>query len=825
MSDKIVDVIVPVYRGYDETCACLQSVFDSEPYNQTLINLIVIDDESPEPELSQRLKLWSAERGFTLLVNEQNVGFVATVNRGMSQTQNDVILLNSDTEVANNWVDRLVQHIDENVSTVTPFSNNATLCSYPMAFEENALPYSETVCRLDSYFSKVNAGMSVQVPTGVGFCMLITRQSLNTVGLFDEFAFGKGYGEENDFCQRAIKQGFSHLHALDIFVWHKGGVSFSGAAKALQENALAIMRTRYPDYEKTIQNYRDTDPARWFRLNVAIESIQQPALLILTNRFVNLSRAFAQYQKSAMPVMIIDGQPTERVSVVFSGTAHRAQLPVQAAEIPKLVELCQSLPVLNALLSSEVSETLVPLRNHFFSQTKGTLHIVNNTGGGTLRYVESLAQASDSKERHFILYMSANQQVLYDCLQDSYYPLYLKKFDEWSVAPVFSLLAKEVNQLGIHLHSMFGEGLAFSECLPENLPLVITFHDHYFLSDCAFESQTIIPRLPHIKRIQQLTQRATKIIVPSDYLLQQAKSYFALDKLCVIPHGTAVPAPTLRTVSTLLVDTLMVKAQWDKNKPTVAIVGAIGVHKGMRFMEKLLKRFRRDSIQWVHIGFTSQQQAPFAQHNRIQHGPYHHDEVPLLLKNYGADLVVFFPGIPESFCYALSDIYGTLPVLAPDIGAIGERVRKERLGTTYSSKISPRQLKKMIIERLKQPERVSPEFPELKQMVCDTEFYYAHVDGEDWAKQGLTETEMQCFFSENLNEDNLKLNMVYLARENYQLRQEVERLKQVKKISLLDDISEKVRHVIWRCRHYTSRMISYGPVKTAQILLKRLRGR
>ena len=38
--------------------------------------------------------------------------------------------------------------------------------------------------------------------------MYIRRDSLNAVGLFDTEHFGKGYGEENDFCQRAAAAGW-----------------------------------------------------------------------------------------------------------------------------------------------------------------------------------------------------------------------------------------------------------------------------------------------------------------------------------------------------------------------------------------------------------------------------------------------------------------------------------------------------------------------------------------------------------------------------------------------------------------------------------------
>jgi hypothetical protein len=58
-------------------------------------------------------------------------------------------------------------------------------------------------------------------------------------------------------------------------------------------------------------------------------------------------------------------------------------------------------------------------------------------------------------------------------------------------------------------------------------------------------------------------------------------------------------------------------------------------------------------------------------------GPYLPEELGPLLAAYGADLVYFPPGMPESFCYALSDVWlAGWPVVVHDRGALGERLRE-----------------------------------------------------------------------------------------------------------------------------------------------------
>ena len=76
----------------------------------------------------------------TLLRNERNRGFVQSVNVGMSRhPDRDVVLLNSDTEVANDWLDRLLAlaAAEPGLASITPLSNNATICSYPEPLHDN----------------------------------------------------------------------------------------------------------------------------------------------------------------------------------------------------------------------------------------------------------------------------------------------------------------------------------------------------------------------------------------------------------------------------------------------------------------------------------------------------------------------------------------------------------------------------------------------------------------------------------------------------------------------------------------------------------------
>lgn len=286
-----VDVIVPVYRGLADTRRCIESILNATAV-RTPYRLVIINDASPEPDLTQWLRTLgkSADSRIILLENENNLGFVGTANRGMSLSQtNDVVLLNSDTEVAGNWLDRLQSCAYSNplIGTVTPASNNATICSYPRFCGANELPNGFDTAQLDAIFANTNAGHAVEIPTGIGFCLYIKRDCLVQTGLFDEEHFGKGYGEENDFCMRARSHGWRHLYALDTFVRHSGGVSFGAQKSPRERQAQHILRKLHPRYESLVHKHIEADPARPYRLAVDLARIrasERPAILMVSHQ-------------------------------------------------------------------------------------------------------------------------------------------------------------------------------------------------------------------------------------------------------------------------------------------------------------------------------------------------------------------------------------------------------------------------------------------------------------------------------------------------------------------------------------------------------------
>ncbi len=349
--DVLVDVVIPVYRGLEETRRCLNSVFAHT--RRPLGRIIVIEDASPEPELVAWLRQLAAVRRIELIRNRRNLGFARSVNRGMAAAgEHDVVLLNSDTEVPLDWLRRLTAgaYAQDRVATVSPFSNNATICGYP----DNAggpLAFGQTVGQIDDACRAVNAGRSVSLPTTVGFCMYVRREALREVGNLDAERFSSGYGEENDFCLRATALGWRHQLACDIFVFHRGSVSFGHRTKQLTARATKLLHERYPEYARTVAQYVELGAVAPFRFAVTAALFRRsnlPVILMVSHDLGggvgrHIDTLARRYRDTAR-ILLLEG--TDRgATLSIPGLPGHPVLTLPAERIGDLVVLLQSMGV------------------------------------------------------------------------------------------------------------------------------------------------------------------------------------------------------------------------------------------------------------------------------------------------------------------------------------------------------------------------------------------------------------------------------------------------------------------------------------------------
>jgi GT2 family glycosyltransferase len=199
---------------------------------------------------------------------DQNRGFVATCNWGCERhlvLGNDLLLLNSDTEVTAGFLDEMQEllYLHEKHAIVTPRSNSATIFSVPWSGERlNAAESHSLWQEIRPLLPRYQV-----MPTAVGFCMLIRGDVLKRFELFDE-VYSPGYNEENDFVCRINRYGYSVLAANWAFVFHHESSSFGARRGVLEAAHRKELLKRFPEYSRKIADYERfyVDPVENFAI-------------------------------------------------------------------------------------------------------------------------------------------------------------------------------------------------------------------------------------------------------------------------------------------------------------------------------------------------------------------------------------------------------------------------------------------------------------------------------------------------------------------------------------------------------------------------------
>ncbi len=276
-----VSIIIPVYSDWSSLSKCIKSL--KKHTNPEFHKILLVNDCGPEADKLEKkiLRRVKKNKNFHYYRNSKNTGFVKTCNRAvfeLDESKNDILLLNSDTKVTKGFLEEMTKVLNSSgkIAAVCPRSNNATVFSVPMKRKGEAYSMRQSY----GIYKKIKDKLPEKYisPVAHGFCMLIKRSVIDKYGLFDEI-YGKGYGEENDFCMRVRKHGYKCAVANYAFVFHYHARSFSEEKKSklIKENEK-ILTKRYPDYYKLVREYIESieEPNAWaltFLLSQALSSL------------------------------------------------------------------------------------------------------------------------------------------------------------------------------------------------------------------------------------------------------------------------------------------------------------------------------------------------------------------------------------------------------------------------------------------------------------------------------------------------------------------------------------------------------------------------
>jgi len=273
-------LVMPVFNAFEVLCDALEHVVQN---TELPWRLILVEDCSTDERVRPMLRAWSArhianDHEIRLIENDENLGFIGSVNRAFDDAlsfEDHVVLLNSDALVPRNWAHRIIAPIlyDVQVASVTPMSNDAEIFSSPVVCDRFEMRPNEGAEIDEILAQNVNSRSFKAAPTGVGFCMALNRNFLRKFPHLDK-AFGKGYGEEVDWCNQTTAIGGVHVVQPSLYVEHRGGSSFGSLEKqrAIARNSQIISK-RYPNYDRSVQAFIAADPIRTARLFTAFAQI------------------------------------------------------------------------------------------------------------------------------------------------------------------------------------------------------------------------------------------------------------------------------------------------------------------------------------------------------------------------------------------------------------------------------------------------------------------------------------------------------------------------------------------------------------------------
>jgi GT2 family glycosyltransferase/glycosyltransferase involved in cell wall biosynthesis len=623
-----VSVVVPVYDGLEDVRACLASVLGHAASTSTPARLVVVDDASPDPAVAAHLdELAGADAAWPVLVvrNPENLGFVRSVNRGMEQAAGDVVLLNSDTIVTDGWLDRLADAAAlPDVATVTPLTGSGSLCTVPASVVD-AFDLDGDEPRVDEcgrFVAAHSLALRPEVISGVGFCMYVTREALDRCGSFDADTYGRGYGEEVDFCLRASRLGLRHLVEDSTFVHHREGGSFGDERDERMVEASKVVHRRF----------------RWFRAANRYERRNDP----LAVPFAVLEQALHPRDGRRPHVLHVLHGPLDDIG----GTEKHLRSLLDALEDrydASLLYPVESGFVVEARWS--VDGTVVRDRHLLPGAVRWVSDTYDEVAAEALRTTLDLFDVGAVHIHSFNGHSLAPLQVLADF--DG--PVTCSVHDQYLGCPHFSLLYRDEQACGLP-----DDLSSCGRCLPETEQRELRFLEEQRSTASA-----------HLDTVDHwvLPSRSA-----ADHLLRVYD--VPADRIEVIPHGTTVePAPRPPLDLARILDEPL----------RLAMVGRGWPKKGIHVVNQLADELIGTPVEVHHYGALLVEASP-ALH---VHGPYDNAVLGDLLHLAGIQIVLLPGAVPESFGLVMSEVLlAGLPVIGARFGALGERLRASGAGWT-----------------------------------------------------------------------------------------------------------------------------------------------
>jgi GT2 family glycosyltransferase len=230
------------------------------------IDVLVLDDASPEPGWSAELEALCRHLGAHYYRPPRNLGIPRNVSLGMltavKKGYDYVVINNSDVIFPENLINVMVDACrEENVGSVTAWSNNVSIYSLSNQEPDRFLAKQSVVDFVSKSLEKKFGSSVTDIPAGISFCIIMPVEVVKAVGLMDP-VFGRGYCEETDWSLRSLQKGYRICLCPGVFVYHQGRGSnlaaglVSGAHTTVPENE-AIIDMRFPYFREQVAAFQE----------------------------------------------------------------------------------------------------------------------------------------------------------------------------------------------------------------------------------------------------------------------------------------------------------------------------------------------------------------------------------------------------------------------------------------------------------------------------------------------------------------------------------------------------------------------------------------